>query len=115
MENPYLCAMRLPEKIIRFFDNLRTNRVFRVVTNKFVLVTVAALVIFIVDRNGIVTLLQNRQETARQREAIRQYKQKISEVESRIKSLSSDRDSIETFAREEYYYHRDDEDVFIVE
>lgn len=115
MENPYLCVMWFPEKIVRFYNDLRANRLFRIITNKFVLVTIAALVIFIVDSNGIVTLLQNRQEIARQSEAIEQYKKKISEVESRIRSLSSDRDSIETFAREEYYYHRDDEDVFIVE
>jgi len=107
--------MQLPEKITGFFKSVRSNRAFRVCTNKYALVTVAALVILMIDHNGILTLWKNRREIENQKAAIEKYQKDIAAIESRIQSLTSNRDTIEALAREEYYYHKDNEDIFIVE
>jgi len=107
--------MQVPEKITGFFKSVRDKKAFRVCTNKYALVTIAALVILMIDPNGILTLWGNRREIARQRAAIEKYHRDIADIESRIESLSTNKDSIEAFAREEYFYHLDNEDVFIVE
>ena len=36
------------------------------------------------------------------------------ELDKKIKELSYDRDSLEKFARENYYFHEKDEEIFIV-
>ncbi len=107
--------MQMSEKLKRFRSTLHNTRGLRLFTNKYVVITIIFLVIYIFDHNGIVTLWKNKLETERQRATIEQYRKDIASIEARIKSLTSDKDSIEAFAREEYYYHKDKEDVFIVE
>ena len=115
MENHYLCTMQMSKKINRFWNILRDTRGLRLITNKYVLVTIVFLIIYIFDHNGIMTLWKNNREIERQRAAIEQYRKNIASIEGRMKSLTSNKDSIEAFAREEYYYHKDNEDIFIVE
>ncbi len=105
----------MSEKLNRFRNTLRSTRGLRLFTNKYVVVTIVFLVIYIFDHNGIVTLWKNNREIERQRATIEQYRKDIASIEARMKSLTSNKDSIEAFAREEYYYHKDKEDVFIVE
>jgi len=107
--------MQLTDKISCFYNALRSHRAFRICTNKYLLVTVVALIILMIDHNGILTLWQNRREIARQQNAIEKYHRDIASIEARIQSLSTNRDTIEALAREEYYYHRDNEDIFVVE
>ena len=36
-------------------------------------------------------------------------------MDRKLQQLRSERDSLEKFAREEYYYHQDGEDVYVIE
>lgn len=54
---------------------------------------------------GIELRLQNRQ--------IERYRQDIERMDARIKTLSTDRDSLEEFARERFYLTRPGDDVYI--
>lgn len=50
-----------------------------------------------------------------QQEEIRLYEQKNSELDRQIEMMTSNRDSLEKFAREQYYLAKPDEDVYIIE
>lgn len=93
---------------------IRRNICFRIFTNKYLIVTVVFLVIGFLDPNGIISLLRNRNEIAFQEASIRKYRRDIDEIGERIEGMSTKRDSVEKFAREEYYYHSEDEDIFIM-
>lgn len=43
------------------------------------------------------------------------YKESIKQTEEKLQELSSNRDSLEKFAREQFMFKEDDEDIFIVE
>ena len=43
------------------------------------------------------------------------YRQAIKATDERINQLTSNKDTLEMFARENYYFQEDGEDVFIVE
>jgi len=107
--------MQVFQKISENWKYLRSKPFFRIVTDKYVLITVAFLLICIFDHNGLATLLKNKNEIRHQQQAIEQYHKSIREIEERIRNLSTNKDSIEAFAREEYYYKKEKEDVFIVE
>jgi len=96
------------------WERIRRNIYFRIFTNKYLIVTVVFLVIGFLDPNGIISLLRNRNEIALQEASIRKYRRDIDEIGERIEGMSTKRDSVEKFAREEYYYHSEDEDIFIV-
>ena len=44
----------------------------------------------------------------------RYYKDEIKATEEKLLELSSNKDSLEKFAREQYIFHKDSEDVYIV-
>ena len=46
---------------------------------------------------------------------IRDYEQRSAEMDSRINKLRSNRDSLEKFAREKFYFSAPGEDIYIVE
>lgn len=48
-----------------------------------------------------------------QRRAIEMYEKEISEMDSRLKMLSTDKDTLEEFARENFYFAEPGEDVYI--
>ena len=76
------------------------KKLVKVLTNKYFIVTfIFAVIVLFVDRNNV----------------IRQYGRDIEELDRKLDQLTSDRDSLEKFAREEYYFHREDEEVFIVD
>ena len=98
----------------------------RVLTNKYFIVTfIFAVIVLFVDRNNLIrwagdyleVLRQERviRQYGRQERVIRQYGRDIEELDRKLDQLTSDRDSLEKFAREEYYFHREDEEVFIVD
>ena len=89
----------------------------RVLTNKYFIVTfIFAVIVLFVDRNNLIRWAGDYLEVLRQERVIRQYGRDIEELDRKLDQLTSDRDSLEKFAREEYYYfHREDEEVFIVD
>ncbi|HJB43926.1 MAG TPA: septum formation initiator family protein [Candidatus Coprenecus merdipullorum] len=98
-------------------EKRETRRKFvRVLTNKYFIVTlVFAVIVLFVDRNNLIRWAGDYLEVLRQERVIRQYGRDIEELDRKLDQLTSDRDSLEKFAREEYYFHREDEEVFIVD
>ena len=98
------------------YDELKKRKVWRVLLNKYFLV---ALIFFIligfVDSNSIGQFFRNRATLRSQREQIRFYEREIKAIETKLEQLNSEKDSLEKFAREEYYYQNDGETVYLVD
>ena len=45
---------------------------------------------------------------------IREYEEKTVEMDGRINDLKTDRDSLEKFAREKFFFSAPDEDVYVL-
>ena len=98
------------------WNSFNDSRIFRIIKNKYVI----ALVIFGVwvtffDRNNLIEWAKVNLNISRQREEMRYYKKEIKATEEKLNELSSNLDSLEKFAREQYYFHEDDEVIFLVE
>lgn len=100
----------------RWRELRQRNKTVRILTDKFLVVTVifAVFVIFL-DSNSLIQWGKDKFQVMEQKKTIRQYRKDIREVDDKLKELSSNRDSLEKFAREQYYFQEKDEDVFIVE
>ena len=105
------------------FTNLREklrqwkqHPVGKVLLNKYFVVGFIFLVwICFFDTNNVGQMIRSRATLRRQQRQIEFYKQEISTMDRKLDQLKSERDSLEKFAREEYYYHQDGEDVYVIE
>lgn len=87
----------------------------KVLLNKYFIVGMIFLVwICFFDTNNVGQLLRARRTLRSQRQQIEFYEQEISKMERKLEQLKSQRDSLEKFAREEYFYLQDGEDVFVI-
>lgn len=91
------------------------NKFLKYLLNKYAVATLIFLIFMVfVDLYNIPRLMYDNYEIYKQNVAISKYKNSIRETDERLKELRSNRDSLEKFAREKYYFHEKDEDVFIV-
>ena len=97
------------------WQRFKESGLFRIIKNKYLLVTVAffAWVIFF-DSNSIIEWSSIRSNINRQEKGKTYYKQEIKSAEEKLQELSSNKDSLEKFAREQFYFHEEDEDLYIV-
>ena len=95
---------------------LKERKWFKVVTNKYLIATLIFLVIIVfIDKNNVIDWIGSRIDVARQERIIRKYNKDIEVMDEKLKELSSNTDSLEKFAREQFYFQKENEDVFIVE
>ncbi len=104
----------------RILDNLKNiyqnSKVFRFIRNKYFLVTTFFVVwILFIDTNNLLVWWEDYKEVQEQEQQKEYYKEAIKWTDERLKELSSNRDSLEKFAREQYLFHNPDEEIFIVE
>ena len=97
------------------FKQIKENKVFRFLSNKYVIV----LVLFIVwmgffDENSFMNHRELDEEIDKLENANEYYKKQIDEDQNVIDNLN-DPDSLERYAREEYKMKKDNEDIFIIE
>lgn len=86
------------------------------IRNKYVIVTLLfAVIVLFADRNNIIGWAGNYIKVLRQEKVIRQYERDILSLDEKLKELTSDKDSLEKFAREQYYFHKKGEEVFIID
>ena len=97
------------------WQRFKESGLFRIIKNKYLLVTVVffAWVIFF-DSNSIIEWSSIRSNINRQEKEKTYYKQEIKSAEEKLQELSSNKDSLEKFAREQFYFHEEDEDLYIV-
>lgn len=81
---------------------------------KYYFVTVIFVVsVLFLSENNIIRWINVMFDISSQEEIIREYSENIKEADRRLEVLGSDLDTLETFARENFYFHKADEDLFI--
>lgn len=94
----------------------KQHPVGKVLLNKYFFVGIIFVVwIFFFDTNNVGQMFRSRRTLRSQRQQIEFYQQEIDKMNRKLEQLKSERDSLEKFAREEYFYHLDGEDVFVIE
>ncbi|MGI9530627.1 FtsB family cell division protein [Lutimonas sp.] len=95
---------------------LKENKVFRFLSNKYVIVLVLFLVWmgFFDDNSFFVNHRELDQEIEKLENANEYYKKQIEADQNVINNLN-DPDSLEKYAREEYKMKKENEDIFIIE
>ncbi|MGN1233954.1 MAG: septum formation initiator family protein [Candidatus Cryptobacteroides sp.] len=71
-------------------------------------------ILFLGD-NNLVNLVKVELELGRQQDQIEKYTREIEEMDARINMLQHNRDTLEEFAREQFYFAAPGDDVYIVE
>ncbi|MBQ6958511.1 MAG: septum formation initiator family protein [Bacteroidales bacterium] len=108
--------MSIFTKIGEKYREWKQHPVGKVLLNKYFVVGFIFLVwICFFDTNNVGQMIRSRVTLRRQERQIEFYKQEISKMNRKLEQLQSERDSLEKFAREEYYYHMDGEDVYVIE
>lgn len=89
----------------------------RTAMGKWVLVaTLVFLVMICANRKGnIFRWIEGRVTLRKQERQIESYIEENRRLDERIEALSTDKDSLETFARETYFFKEADEDVYILD
>ena len=94
----------------------KQHRIGKILLNRYFLVGFVFLVwICFFDTNNVGQMIRSRVTLRRQQRQIEFYRREISNMDRKLQQLKSERDSLEKFAREEYYYHQDGEDVYVLE
>lgn len=63
--------------------------------------------------NTFISWIRAKSEIVSMDRQIREYREKTREMDSRIRELRSDRDSLEKFAREKFYFAAPNEDIYL--
>lgn len=97
------------------FKKIKENKVFRVISNKYVII----LVLFIIwmgffDENSFINHRELDEEIDKLEDANEYYKEHIEADQKVIENLNNP-DSLEKYAREEYRMKRENEDIYIIE
>ncbi len=92
------------------------KKVFRIVTNKFLLTGVAfAVWMVFFDQNNWSSQKARRQQLANTEQNITYLNEEIVRMEKEHYDLTHDPEKLERYARERYKMKRDNEDLYIVE
>ena len=65
--------------------------------------------------NNIFTWLEAKREIRSQERQMRRYQLEINEMQEKIKELTVDRDTLERFARENFHFAAEGEDIYLIE
>jgi len=80
-----------------------------------VVTAVVALWLLFFSHNSVLNWVRAAMEVKTQEKEMARLKQEIKDMDAEIEDLSSNRDSLETFARETYHFAAPGDDVYIVE
>ena len=87
-----------------------------VLLNKFFIAgTLFAVLIIFLDQSNLIDWSAALNDVKNQRDEKRYYEEEIARTREKLRQLQSNRDSLEKFAREQYFYLEDGEEIFIVE
>lgn len=95
----------------RFKDLWQQHGFFR-----FAIVAVGLFMLFLVlKKDNIITWVNAGLTLNRQNRQIENYRQEIDDLDGKIKTITSNKDSLETYAREEFLFAEPGETVYIIE
>ncbi len=90
------------------------QKILKLLRNKYLIVAVVAIVwILFLDSNSIYNWLRDRRLVKSQELQKEYFRLGIKNLDEKLQELSSNKDSLEKFAREEYLFHEPDEDIYI--
>ncbi len=97
------------------FEKLKSNRFFRFVSNRFVLITIIFIVwMTFFDENSFLDTYELDQEIEKLEKDKKHYQSEILKDRKKIENLQTDED-IDKFARERYRMKKENEDIYIIE
>ena len=105
------------EKIKSAFGNMRDA--LRNPKKSFLCFAAVVLVIFLYawtfgHGNTFISWIRAKAEIVSMNRQIREYEEKTVEMDGRINDLKTNRDSLEKFAREKFFFSAPDEDVYVL-
>ena len=80
-----------------------------------IVATALFLVFMLVKKEGIITWVQAGFNLRRQRRQIELYQQENAELDKKIRMMKDNRDTLERYAREQFYFAEPGDDVYIIE
>lgn len=106
----------MAKKIIQSIKRgLAESKVLKFIRNKYVIVTVFFLVwVLFIDTNNLFVWIRDMGVVSSQERQKEYYREAIRQTDEKLQELTSNKDSLEKFAREQYLFHQKDEDVFII-
>ena len=94
---------------------LGESKIFKFIRNKYVLATTFFLVwVLFIDTNNIFVWMNDLKTVAQQEKQKEYYREAIRQTDEKLNQLTSNKDSLEKFAREQYLFHEKDEEVFVI-
>jgi len=91
------------------------NWVRRYVLNKYVLtLLVFAIVLTFCGEQSLLHRIERAHEISEKEEELAGYQRAIDETNAQIERMNASTENLEQFAREAYFMHADNEDVYIV-
>ena len=97
------------------FKTIRKNKVFRFISNKYVLILLVFVVWMIFfDENSLVNHWELDREIDKLEKSNEYYREEIRNDKKVIDNLN-DPDSLEKYAREEYKMKKENEEIFLIE
>ena len=92
------------------------SRLFRIIKNKFLIAGIVfAVWVTFFDGNSLIEWGKVAVDISDQEKQKEYYEKEIKATEVKLLELSSNLDSLEKFAREQYFFKEVDEDVFIIQ
>lgn len=92
-----------------------TKKNSRKSTFRFILIAILAAVAFLlVKKNNVIRWIDAGITLRRQERTITEYERENEEMKKQVELMSSDRDTLEKFARENFGYCESGEDVYLV-
>ncbi len=83
---------------------------------KYMLILTALVIVFLfLKKDNIITWVQSGFTLRSQKNEIERLENENAALDARIEALSSNRDSLERLAREDYYFTEKGDDVYILE
>lgn len=90
--------------------------VWKIVLNKYVVATIIFLIVIgFVDRNNSIVLFRSLSTISDQNRQKLYYRNATDATTDKINQLTSNADTLEMFAREQYYFQKDSEVIYLLE
>lgn len=87
----------------------------RIIRNKYILTLLILFVwLLFFDRNNLIDRVKYLRTVNEMEKQRLYYIEKIKEDSTRLDQLRTDNENLEKFAREQYYMHKEDEEVFVI-
>ncbi|MBC9797954.1 FtsB family cell division protein [Sinomicrobium weinanense] len=98
-----------------FIKKIRQNKWFSFFSNIYVIVlTVFAVWMIFFDTNSLMTHVELEKEIDKLQKQKEYLRKEIEKDKEMIRNLEND-NNVEKFAREEYYFKKDNEEIYIIE